>query len=226
MNEPARTIVVLAVLVVGTVTPFVLGAFSEELARPITRPRAGPMGSTDETSAVDGATYVLKRGEIYPYTPAEVPFLLNYSRTLTRARISRKPVLLYFTSLLDSQPRTFENRVLHLPAVVARLRQFECAGIEMAMVPHPDPSEAKRLLKQNEKLRDELVEQGWARGPVMVVVPSDFELAPGAAQKIIAKARPWDIRDEESVIRFLDGAIMKASEPKRRRGISWKRLSI
>jgi hypothetical protein len=220
MSERTRTTLGLVLLSLGTAIPFLIGAFSGKMPRPFLRTSAEPIVSTG--NSVDRRTTTDNSGSSADSAVADgliyrsgVPFLLDYGRSLERARVSRKPVLLFFTVVLNSEARAFEVNVLKSPEVVARLRKFECAAVVLDIVPHPDALEATRLCAQNQILREIFFEdQGYRWRPTIAVVSPGFDGTPeSGARHLLAKAGPWELpNDPAAVIRFLDEALKKWPE--------------
>lgn len=213
----------LILLTIGFVSPLLIGAWTEDLARPILRVRGPAIAPTGEAYDQHGkrddreppASPGEADGFTYPYTPSETPFLLDYTRSLARARASHKPVLLLFTVVLNSDARAFEVAVLRSPAVVARLRKFECAAAVLDIVPLPDKSDAARLCSQNEKLRKIFFEgQGMRWRPTIAVVRPEFDgTSDSASRQLLAKAESWELTDDPAIVsRFLDDALKEWSK--------------
>ena len=200
MKNQARTALVGAVLTVGFVSPFLAGLIAERQLR----------ASRVDVSAPDEPAY--------PCAGPEIPFLLDYGRSLARARVSRKPVLLYFTAVNSIDTRVFEVNVLKSPAVLARLGKFECAAVVLDIVPHSDASEAARIYSQNQKLREQFFDdQGLRWRQTIAVVRPEFDGTPASgARQLLAKAVSWELTNDPSIVgRFLDDALRKWSESKK-----------
>lgn len=99
-------------------------------------------------------------------------------------------------------------KVLRAPAVVARLRKFECAAAFVDWVPYADRQEANRLCAINQKLQEELM--GDTASPAFAIVHPDFsDPSHPEWRKPLAKAELQDISDEATVVRLLDEALVR-----------------
>jgi hypothetical protein len=207
-------------LVLGFVLPFVIGAFADPLTRLIRTSGAVPIVATGDAideNATRDTLYLTAAGNderaglTFEFGESKIAFPLDYARSLLRAKVSHKPVLLYFTAQNDVQPRYFEHTKLRSAAVFALLKRFECAALFLDIVPHSDAVEAKRLYSHNAKLQDELLEEGYVPVPAFVVVRPDFDELGDPGQRLpLAKASTQDLMSNEAtVIRFLDETLDK-----------------
>jgi hypothetical protein len=105
--------------------------------------------------------------------------------------------------------------VLRAPAVVARLRQFECAVLFMDIIPGVDRAEVDRLVSQNGKLLEEWL--GDITLPPFAVVYPDFEVTddPERRKPLAVAYHYGEFHDEAKAARFLDEALVKWAKTQR-----------
>lgn len=133
-----------------------------------------------------------------------VKYSLDVERAITRARLNKMPVLLYFTGVNCVNSRKMERGALRAPPVVDRLRQFTCAAAFVDQVPYFDATLGKRLAEDNLKLEERLLED--VALPAFVVIRPDFDLAgPSDPRKPLATS--IGIVGEAEFVRFLDAAL-------------------
>jgi len=192
----------------GAVLPFALGAISERLL-PLVSRRSTSIETTDQPRDDQEVWYGFGSTS-FPVDRTGIKYWLDYRRALAIAKSSKKPVLLYFTGVNDVNAVHIHIKVLRAPAVVARLRQFDCAVSFVDAIPSPytDRAEANRMVEQNGKLVEELL--GEVSVPGFAVVQPEFDnpAHPEARQPLVTAELP-DIRDEVTVVRLLDQALAK-----------------
>lgn len=143
-----------------------------------------------------------------PVDRTGIKYWLDSQRALADAKLSNTPVFLYFTGINDTNARHIHIKVLRAPAVTARLRQFVSAALFVDRIPYADRTEANRLVAQNRKLLEELL--GPTPLPAFAVVHPDFDDPTHPEdRKPLAKAELSDIKDEATVVRLLDEALVQ-----------------
>jgi hypothetical protein len=212
MTERARRIVLQGVVIFGAVVPFALGAVSELLV-----PFIGKHSMTfDSINAPrdDEDLWYDFGSKSAPVDRTGIKYSLDYQRALADAKLSNRPVFLYFTTVNDANARRIHINVMRAPAVIARLRRFECAVLFVDMIPWVDPTVADRLVAQNRRFLEELI--GDIQVPAFAVVHPEFDDAGGPRKrKPLAKADLWEIRNAATIVRFLDEALVKWAQSRR-----------
>ena len=206
MSKRTRRILLRAVVILGAVLPFVLGAISERLL-PLVSRHSTSIESADRPGDDQEVWYGFGSKSV-PVDRTGIKYWLDCQRALADAKSSKKPALLYFTGINDANAVHIHLKVLRAPAVIARLRQFECAVLFVDAIPSPytDRAEANRMVEQNGKLVEELL--GVVPVPGFAVVQPDFDnpAHPEARQPLVT-ADLFHLRDEATAVQTLDEAL-------------------
>ena len=183
-----------------------IGAVSNSLLPRFLR-HSATIDSTDSPIDDQDVWYEFGNGSS-PVDRTGIKYWLDYRRALARAQPSNKPVFLYFTGINDANAVHIHLKVLRAPAVIARLRQFECAVLFVDAIPssYTDRAEANRMVEQNGKLVEELL--GVVPVPGFAVVQPDFDnpAHPEARQPLVT-ADLFYLLDEATAVQTLDEAL-------------------
>ncbi len=211
MSERARHIVLLGRLILGIVGPFVVGAIAERSVAP-----AGNCFTVRDSSAGrfddydDREVWYGFDSKATPVDRGGIKYWLDCQHVLARAKLSNKPVFLYFTGTNDVNAVYIHRKVLRAPAVVALLRHYECAVLFVDAAPSRDVdrAEAQRMVERNGKLLDELL--GQVPLPGFAVVQPDFNNRTHLdSSQPLVQANLWDVQDEASAAQLLAEALAK-----------------